>query len=379
MPASKVAAQQPLVAIAILNYNGADYLERFLPSVLQTTYPNVQLFVIDNGSTDDSIDRLKKWGFERFMATADQPFPPAQSADRKIPRYYIDLPENYGFAEGYNRGLAQLQHADYYVLLNSDVEVSPDWVEPLIHCLEKSPQRAAAQPKILMEAQRNLFEYAGAAGGWMDHWGYPFCRGRIFSELEEDQGQYDQTQEVFWASGAALCVRSQLYHQFGGLDADFFAHMEEIDFCWRLKKGNYQIYVCPKSKVWHVGGGTLPPNNPRKDYLNFRNSLVCLLKNLEGGPKLFLLLYWRLLLDGLAAIRFLKDGKWGSIAAIVKAHWHFFFAFPKHWKKRAEIKERLAAYAYQKTPRFNTAGYLRKSIVWLHFAKKVKTFKDIEQ
>ena len=238
-------------------------------------------------------------------------------------------------------------------------------------------QIGAAMPKIRMYDQKNLFEYAGAAGGWMDFLGYPFCRGRIFGQVEEDKGQYDQITEVFWASGAALFVRADLFSKLGGFDEDYFAHMEEIDFCWRLKKANYKIIYCPESTVWHVGGGTLPKDNPRKDYLNFRNSLTTLLKNKETTSSALVSIFVRLCLDAFAGLLFLSKGKIPHIIAIVKAHWNFFGNFLKHWEKRRLIKTKIDEIAFEKQAKFNTAGLYKGSIVFQHFIKKVKFFKDL--
>lgn len=377
MPTQALSVKKPKVAVVILNWNGKHYLEQFLPSVLQSLYPNMELYVADNGSTDDSIEFLKSWSFELFVPTADNPLPPPPPKRARMGKYIIKLAENYGFAEGYNLALSQITHADYFVLLNSDVEVAPDWVDPVIEQMESDPQIAAAQPKVLMHAQKDLFEHAGAAGGFIDQWGYPFCRGRIFNSLESDQGQYNQSSEIFWASGAAMFVRAPLFSALGGLDADFFAHMEEIDFCWRLKRANYKIVYCPNAKVWHVGGGTLPKTNPRKDYLNFRNSLSTLLKNKEGAFNIWGSIFIRLILDAAAGILFLSKGNFGSIWAIIHAHWTFFLQIPKHWKKRKEIDKRLKAHSYMGKPTTNTSGIFKGSIVFQHYLRKVKKFSAL--
>ena len=367
----------PKVAVVILNYNGRGYLEQFLPAVLGSLYPNMELYVADNGSSDDSIDFLMSWGFELFVPTADNPLPPPSHASLRIPKYIIKLAENYGFAEGYNLALKSFKHVDYFVLLSSDVEVTPDWIDPIIKLMESDASIAAVQPKIKMFANKELFEHAGASGGFIDHWGYPFCRGRIFGELEVDSGQYEDNREIFWASGAAMFVRANLYNAIGGLDGDFFAHMEEIDFCWRIKRAGYRVMVCPSSTVYHVGGGTLPAYNPRKEYLNFRNSLTTLLKNKETFWSVLGSIFVRLMLDGVAAIQFLSKGKFKSIGAIIRAHWHFFMSIPKHWKKRKDIANRIAIIALDKPPKSNMLGMLRGSIVWLHFIKKKKKFDNL--
>ena len=233
-----------------------------MPSVLATSYSHHTVVVADNGSTDDSVSWLR------------QTYPSVR---------IIVLPQNGGFAKGYNDALKQVV-ADYYVLLNSDVEVQPGWVTPVVALMEADSRIAACQPKILMESRRTVFEYAGAAGGWLDYLGYPFARGRVFDECETDNGQYDDAVPVFWASGAAMFVRAGVYHDCGGLDEYFFAHMEEIDLCWRMQLAGHTIMVCPSAVVYHVGGGTLPKGNARKVYLNFRNNLIMLAKNLPAGP-----------------------------------------------------------------------------------------------
>ncbi len=247
-------------AVVILNWNGKKFLEEFLPSVIKYSSDAADIIVADNASEDDSVDFLKK----------------------NFPQVKIILNEqNYGFAEGYNKALSKVE-AKYYILLNSDIEVSKDWIEPVISCMEKDEKIGACQPKIRSLHEPEMFEYAGASGGFIDKLGYPFCRGRLFHTLEKDNGQYDDKKEVFWATGACLFVRSDLYNKLGGLDSDFFAHMEEIDYCWRLKNYGYKVYVCPESIVYHVGGGTLPKAPYCKTYLNFRNNLTLLYKNLPS-------------------------------------------------------------------------------------------------
>ncbi len=341
----------PTIAVVILNYNGQGYLEQFLPSVVASVYAGVEIWVADNGSTDDSVDFLKRH------------YPAVR---------LLELPENYGFAEGYNQALGQVE-ADYYVLLNSDVEVPEGWIQPVIHLMENDAMIAAAQPKILSYHEKHLFEHAGGAGGWMDNLGYPFCRGRILFHREADEGQYDDVQEIFWASGAAMFVRAQLYHEAGGLDGDFFAHMEEIDLCWRLKQLGYKVLAQPQSVVYHVGGGTLDVENPRKAYLNFRNSLVTLLKN-ETAGRLLWLIPARLLLDGVAAARFLTEGKFRHIGAILKAHFYFYFTIFKTLKKRKNIRKIIIQ---KNIGEANTQGIFRGSIVWSFFIKKRKTFDAV--
>ena len=260
----------PSVAIVILNWNGKRYLQQFLPSVLSTTYPNARVVVADNASTDDSIQFIQQHHPEIELVT---------------------LSKNFGFAGGYNEALKKVQ-ADYYVLLNSDVEVTPGWLEPMIALLEQDNSFVACQPKVLSYHHQNLFEYAGACGGWMDAYGYPFSRGRVFETCEEDKGQYEEIQKVFWATGAAMVVRSQAFHEQGGFDDYLFAHMEEIDLCWRMQMSGYKIFCCPQSVVYHVGGGTLPKGNSRKTFLNFRNNQIILAKNLPWSEKWWKITFW---------------------------------------------------------------------------------------
>lgn len=344
--------QSPLVAVVILNYNGKGYLEKFLPSVMATTYKPLRIIVADNASTDDSIPFLKK------------NYPEIE---------LLEMKENTGFAGGYNEALKQVD-TPYYVLLNSDVEVTPGWIEPIIQLMEGNDTIAACQPKILLHADKTLFEHAGGAGGWMDALGYPFCRGRLFSVLEKDTGQYDDIDDVAWASGAAMFVRSKIYHHLSGLDDDFFAHMEEIELCWRMRRAGFRIKVVPTSVVYHVGGGTLPATNPRKTYLNFRNNLVTLLKN-EKKRKLFWLFPLRLVMDGLAALLFLQQGRWKDIWAIVHAHWFVFFNFPGIIKKRLATNDDIKRVSIFKP---NKRGVLNQSLVWQFYIKRKKYFQELE-
>ncbi len=337
-------ASLPEVAVVILNWNGQAYLEKFLPFLLRSTYPRMRVIVADNASTDGSCDWL----------AANYP-----SVELLRNR------ENEGFARGYNTALKQVQ-ADYYVLLNSDVEVSPGWIEPVVALMEKDTAIGACQPKIRSYTQRSQFEYAGACGGWLDEFGYPFSRGRIFDVLEEDQGQYDQAAPCFWASGAAMFVRAELFHRVGGLDAYFFAHQEEIDFCWRLQLAGYHVFVQPASVVYHIGGGTLPKENNLKVFLNFRNNLVMLAKNLplrEAAWKIPM----RMGLDAVAAWKGLLSGSAGYFIAIARAHigfadWLFF-------KKHGSV------FPPEKSSRLQ--GYYRGSAVWQHFVKGKTRFSEI--
>lgn len=294
-------------AIVILNWNGESMLARFLPSVIAHS-GEASVVVADNGSTDGSVGLL------------EQSFPTVR---------LIRLDHNYGFAEGYNQAL-RLVDADYYLLLNSDVEVPEGWLAPLEQCLDSCPAVAACQPKLLCESDHSRFEYAGAAGGFIDALGYPFCRGRLFSTVEADEGQYDSETDVFWATGAALMIRSDVYWAVGGLDGRFFAHQEEIDLCWRLRARGYRIRCVPQSVAYHVGGGTLPKENPRKTFLNFRNNLLLLYKNLPDS-RLRPVMRRRFWLDGLAAFSFLAKGEWRSFKAV--------------WRGRREFRKMRAGFA----------------------------------
>lgn len=300
------------VAVVILNWNGRKFLEEFLPSVVANSI-GAKVIVADNNSSDDSVD---------FMRSA---YPDLQLIINK---------QNTGYAQGYNNALKEID-AEYYVLLNSDIEVGENWVMPIIEEMEKDNTIGAAQPKLRAynEEQRHEFEYAGAAGGYIDKYGYPFCRGRIFDNLETDNGQYNSNKEIFWASGAAMFVRAEAFDKVGGLDGDFFAHMEEIDFCWRLKLEGYKIMSIPKSTVYHVGGGTLPKNSARKTYLNFRNNFTLLVKNLPRN-RVFKVIIYRLLLDGVAGLKFLSQGHYKDTFAILKAHFYFYTHLSEIRRKR---------------------------------------------
>ena len=348
----KKMSQFPPAAVVILNYNGRAYLEQFLPSVLASTYPNFELIIADNGSTDGSLS---------FLA---EHYPSVRR---------IDLRDNHGFAQGYNLAL-RLIEAPYYILLNSDVEVSPGWIEPIIELMERDQSVGACQPKILSYHNRENFEYAGASGGWLDTLGYPFCRGRIFAVTEKDTGQYDKPEEIFWATGAAFFVRSQLFHALEGFDGDYFAHSEEIDLCWRMKRAGYKVMVQPQSAVYHVGGGTLSYNTPRKVYLNFRNSLFTLMKN-EEATRLAWLIPLRVVLDGLAGVLFLSQGKFQHIRSIIAAHWAFFPHLNRTWKKRRHIRELIQKVSISPSP--NLSGRYKGSIVWQYYARRKHFFKNL--
>ena len=312
-------------AVVILNWNGRTMLERFMPSVTANTAADV--IVADNGSTDDSVAFMR----ERYP-------------DVNL----ILLDKNHGFAEGYNRAIASLDRQyDYYVLLNSDVECTPGWVEPVVEMMQREPNIAVAQPKLLMYDRRDTFEYAGGAGGFIDGYGYPFCRGRIFSTLEKDHGQYDDQRDIFWATGAAMFVRADTWRQLGGLDGDFFAHMEEIDFCWRAKNAGHRVVYCPRSVLYHVGGGTLPKSNPFKTQLNFRNNLSMLYKNLPAD-RLHRVLRMRMLLDRVAAVKFLIEGHYGEYRAVRKAHSEYRSWLPDLKRKRAAVKPHEVPQVYRR-------------------------------
>jgi GT2 family glycosyltransferase len=308
------------VALVILNFNGKHFLEKFLPSVVAYS-EGASIIVADNGSTDSSSDFVEK-GFPEIEV--------------------IRLPENKGFCGGYNAVLRQVQ-ATYYVLLNSDVEVTPNWLPPLIDLMDSNPAIAASQPKILSHKARNKFEYAGAAGGQIDLLGYPYCRGRLFDFVEDDKGQYDDTIPIFWASGACLVVRADRFHEMGGLDEDFFAHMEEIDLCWKLARAGHSIFYQGKSTVYHVGGGTLSASNPRKTYFNFRNGLSLLVKHQRVSS-----LAWkfplRILLDWVAALHFLTVGAGPHGRAILVAHLSFARRINHEIKKRAALARHLKSF-----------------------------------
>ena len=303
------------LSIVILNWNGYHHLRRFLPSVVKySNFDWAELIVADNLSTDDSCMLIEK------------EFP-----EIKLLRFNI----NYGFAEGYNQALKQ-NSAQYLLLLNSDVEVTENWLEPLIEMMESDPMIAACQPKILSHREPGKFEHAGAAGGFIDYLGFPFCRGRMINSIEKDLGQYDNPINVFWTSGAAMLINNKLWHESGGFDSDFWAHMEEIDLCWRLKNMGYKMAIVPQSKVFHLGGGSLPYGNPKKIYLNFRNNLFLLFKNLPKGT-LFKTLMIRMILDGIAAIQFLVTGQPKAFIKVLAAHRDFYKSLGVLRNKRAAL------------------------------------------
>jgi GT2 family glycosyltransferase len=325
------------IAVVILNWNGAKLLEQFLPSVIAFSN-EATIYVADNASTDNSIEVIRN-----------------QFPSVKI----IQNDGNYGFAKGYN---VALQHVEepYYALVNSDIEVTENWLAPILSIFENQLEIGIIQPKILDYKNKEYFEYAGAAGGFIDQLGYPFCRGRIFDTIEKDNHQYDDERDIFWASGACFFIRKEVYQRLNGFDGDFFAHQEEIDLCWRAFNLGYKAKYTPKSTVYHVGGATLNEGNPRKTFLNFRNSLLMLIKNVPDA-QLVLIIFLRLLLDGIAGIQFVMKGKFKHCWAIIQAHFSFYSLLPKNYKKRAHFQ--------------NENYYHTKSIVYTYFIKNGKVFE----
>ncbi len=310
-------------AVVILNYNGSKFLKQFLPIVIEKTIDYADIWVADNCSTDDSVSILKT-DYPQINLIVNE--------------------ENTGYAGGYNEALKQIDYK-YFILLNSDIEVTHNWITPLENLMESDESIAACQPKILSFHEPEKFEYAGSAGGFIDKYGYPFCRGRLFLSLEDDNGQYDDIQEVFWASGACMMIRADLFKQHDGFDADFFAHMEEIDLCWRMKNSGYKIMVCPASKVFHIGGGTLSKKSSKKTYLNFRNNFSLLYKNLPDNQlaKVFVI---RLLLDGVAGLKFLLQGGFADTIAVLRAHFYFYKHYGKLREKRRQLKQQKVSKIY---------------------------------
>ena len=334
------------VAVVILNWNGCDMMRQFLPSVIEGTGNDGEVIVADNGSTDDSCEMLSR------------EFPGIRQ---------IRLHQNFGFAEGYNQAFKEVE-AEYFLLLNSDVEVEKAWLKPMLEYMDANPDVAACQPKVLSFKERNKFEYAGAAGGFLDQYGYPYCRGRVFADVENDEGQYDTTADILWATGAALMIRSNDWRAAGGLDGRFFAHQEEIDLCWRLRRRGRRIVCIPQSRVWHVGGASLEQGNPRKTFLNFRNNLAMLYKNLPNDQlhKVMRLRFW---LDYLAALQFCLKGDFANAAAVHKGRKAF-----KQW--RAELQaDRLQLQRESTTLVIpEIAPY---SLLWHYYAKGEKKFSKL--
>lgn len=335
----------PKVAIVILNWNGKLFLQKFLPSVFNSSYPNQTIIVGDNDSTDGSVEFIKEF------------FPLVE---------IITNEKNFGFAQGYNKILNQVS-ADYFILLNSDVEVTPDWIEPVITLMESDATIAIAQPKIKAFYRKTYFEYAGAAGCFIDSLAYPFCRGRVFNSVEEDKGQYNNDIEIFWATGCALFIKAPIWKKLNGLDDAFFAHMEEIDLCWRAKNLGYRIMYCGSSTVYHVGGGTLNVESPFKTYLNFRNNLYLIKKNIPPN-KAIIIIFLRFILDFIALLKFLVEGKTQNAMAVSKAHWHVIKAF-----YNGNIK-----YNSHVVSQPNTVGRYKGSIVWDYFVLGKKKFSGLK-
>ncbi|MEO0506769.1 MAG: glycosyltransferase family 2 protein [Bacteroidota bacterium] len=325
------------IAVVILNWNGKALLEKYIPTVLEHS-KEATIYLVDNASTDSSIPLVK----EKFPTVN-----------------IIKNPYNGGFAAGYNMGLQSVE-ADIYCLLNSDVEVTANWLEPIQEIFLKQPEVSIVQPKILDLKRKEYFEYAGAGGGFIDKMGYPFCRGRIFQALEKDEGQYDDVCEIFWATGACMFIKRDVFNTLDGFDVDYFAHQEEIDLCWRAKNAGHKVYYVGQSQVYHLGGSTLHNMNPKKTYLNFRNSLYSITKNLPRR-RAFSIIFFRLLLDGVAALRFILQFKWQHCWAILRAHLSFYRNFRRMYTKREKAN-------------FILKYYTTTSIVWSHFVHQIKNF-----
>lgn len=342
-----------VITLAILNYNGVELLESYLPMLQYSSEKYAfDILVIDNGSTDLSVDFIREWYPEIRI---------------------VELSKNYGFAGGYNKGLTDID-TPYIALLNSDVLVTENWLDPILDHLSHNPETGAVQPEILSVENRQKYEYAGAAGGYLDTLGYPFCRGRIFNSVEPAEGQYMDKAEIFWASGAAAVIRTKVFKDLGGFDSGFFAHQEEIDLSWRMHRAGYRIYCLPESRVYHLGGGTLDYVNPRKDFLNFRNNLYMLAKN-ESFARLLWLIPARLILDGLAGLKFLLEGKPKSALAIIKAHMSFYVHLPLVLERRNLENEliRRKSIGIQ-----NQAGRYQGSILWKYYAEGIRKFSELK-
>ncbi len=342
-----LSAYQKKATIAILNYNTADYLERFLPYVQRSSTQETDIMIIDNASTDDSVKYVREWYPEINL---------------------IEHQENYGFAQGYNLGLIYAD-TEYLILLNSDVEVTDDWLDPILSYMDAHPDVGIAMPKIRSLEDKSSYEYAGAAGGHIDYLYYPFCRGRIFDTVETDEGQYNQVENIFWASGAAFVIRKDLYEKLGGLDSDYFAHQEEIDLCWRAWNTGHRVVVIPESTVYHIGGGSLGYDNPRKVYLNFRNNLNTIIKN-EKGSSLLWKLPLRYGLDTVAALKYILSGKFGAGINIWKAQFAVLFSIFSTLKKRKKIKAS-SAKAHPQLPIY------QKSILLQYYLSGNKKYSDL--
>lgn len=337
--------EQKKVAVVILGWNGKKYLEQFLPSVIQHTSPSLcEIIVADNCSTDGSVEFVRK------------NYPGIR---------IIQNSRNGGYAGGYNDALKLVQ-AEYYVLLNQDIEVTENWVERVVNVMDSDVRIAAAQPKLRAYHQKDCFEYAGASGGYLDKYSYAFCRGRLFDTVEKDEGQYDDVKEIFWATRACLFVRSEVFWKAGALDEDFFAHQEEIDLCWRLNNLGYKAVCVPSSVVYHVGGGSLSYGNARKTYLNFRNNLMMMFKNLPMG-ELIWKMFFRMILDGLAAVNsVIKTKKTDDLMAIFKAHMSFYSSLPSLRQKRKRVLKK------------SSSKLFNQSIVWQYFIRGKKKYSELE-
>jgi len=333
-------------AVVILNWNGRKLLEQFLPSVILHSRGEADIYVADNFSEDDSL---------AYISSA---FPEVR---------LIRLSTNYGFAGGYNHCLDEVD-AEYFILLNSDIEVTAGWIAPVISLMDRDNKIGVCQPKIRSYAHKEMFEYAGAAGGFIDHYGYPFCRGRIFNSIESDKGQYDEPTEVFWATGACMFIRSSLFRSLKGFDSTFFAHMEEIDLCWRVQRNGFKVMVQPAATVFHVGGGTLLRSSPRKTYLNFRNNILMLHKNLSFS-KLMLVMPLRFVLDGVAAFKFLITHGFADFFAVVKAHFYFY----THLSERRRIRR-----DSRPSGEFEVKGIYKKSLVFEYYIARIKKFSQLD-
>jgi len=339
----------PKLAVALLCYNNKDLLEQFLPSIVNSIPKDqgVKLVVIDNASTDDTQDYLKQFGSQLEVVT---------------------IPVNRGFTNGYKVGLEQID-AEIFCLLSSDVEISASWIEPVLKMFETDSNIGVIQPKIKSWHRKDEFEYAGAGGGYIDYQGYPFCRGRIFYDIEKDESQYDDPAEIFWASGACFFIRAELYKSSGGLDDDFYAHMEEIDLCWRIKNQGYKIMVCPSSEVFHVGGAVIAYGSSQKVFRNHRNNLIMLLKNLPADQVVGKIIL-RLFMDALAFVNIAMRGQIIAAFAIIKAHWSFFLSLKKWLDKRKEIQSHIVKHT--------TSGIYPKSIVYTYFVRGKRKFSELD-
>ncbi|MBL57628.1 MAG: dTDP-Rha--alpha-D-GlcNAc-pyrophosphate polyprenol alpha-3-L-rhamnosyltransferase [Flavobacteriales bacterium] len=333
------------VAVVILNWNGEKLLKEFLPSVVEYIPDYAEIIIADNASNDNSISFLE---------------------DNYPHIRIIKNTTNGGFAKGYNDALKQIDH-HYIVLLNSDIETPENWIEPVINFMDNHPDVGAAMPKILQYKKKSHFEYAGAGGGFIDRWGYPFCRGRIFNDLEEDFGQYNSNIPIFWASGACMFVRNEVFKELNGFDEFFFAHMEEIDLCWRIQRAGYKVYAIGDSHVYHLGGGTLNKLSPRKTFLNFRNNLLLLTKN-DVSRGFWLRLIQKLLLDGIAGVKFLFEGNFNHCIAIIKAHYSFFIHLPRYLKIRKTLHHQLGNNEIK--------GIYSDSVVRNYFLRKKRVFSE---